>query len=99
MCYAAGLGLCAAAMVAFCAPDGRGLNTNGVYRLSRHPMYVGYFVCFVGMALLVRSPVLLGVVLIFQVAAHWMVLAEERWCLETFGDGYARYMRGVRRYL
>lgn len=99
VCYAAGLGLCAAAMVAFCAPDGRGLNTNGVYRLSRHPMYVGYFVCFVGMALLVRSPVLLSVVLIFQVAAHWMVLAEERWCLETFGNGYARYMRDVRRYL
>lgn len=94
-----GLGLCAAAMVAFCAPDGRGLNTNGVYRLSRHPMYVGYFVCFVGMALLVRSPVLLSVVLIFQVAAHWMVLAEERWCLETFGDDYARYIRSVRRYL
>ena len=62
-------------------------------------MYVGYFVCFVGMALLGRSPVLLGVVLIFQVAAHWMVLAEERWCLETFGDGYASYMRSVRRYL
>ena len=99
VCYAAGLGLCVAAMVAFCAPDGRGLNTNGVYRLSRHPMYVGYFVCFVGMALLVRSPVLLGVVLIFQTAAHWMVLAEERWCLETFGDDYARYMIGVRRFL
>ena len=99
VCYAAGLGLCVAAMVAFCAPDGRGLNTNGVYRLSRHPMYVGYFVCFVGMALLVRSPVLLGVVLIFQTAAHWMVLAEERWCLEKFGDDYARYMKGVRRYL
>ena len=99
LCYAAGLGLCAAAVVAFCAPDGRGLNTNGVYRLSRHPMYAGYFVCFVGMALLGRSPVLLGVVLIFQVAAHWMVLAEERWCLETFGDDYARYMRSVHRYL
>lgn len=99
LCYAAGLGLCAAAVVAFCAPDGRGLNINGVYRLSRHPMYVGYFVCFAGMALLARSAVLLGVVLIFQVAAHWMVLAEERWCLETFGDGYARYIRSVRRYL
>lgn len=99
VCYVAGLGLCAAAVAAFCAPDGRGLNTNGVYRPSRHPMYAGYFVCFVGMALLARSPVLLGVVLIFQVAAHWMVLAEERWCLETFGDDYARYMKGVRRYL
>ena len=99
VCYVGGLGLCTAAMAAFCAPDGRGLNVNGVYRLSRHPMYAGYFVCFMGMALLARSPVLLGVVMIFQIAAHWMVLAEERWCLETFGDDYARYMKGVRRYL
>ena len=31
---------------------------NGVYRFSRNPMYVAYFICFMGMALLVQSLVL-----------------------------------------
>ncbi|WP_442911269.1 methyltransferase [Lachnoclostridium sp. An196] len=31
-------------------PDENGLNTNGIYRFSRNPMYVAYFVCFTGMA-------------------------------------------------
>lgn len=98
-CYLSGLLLCAAAMVSFSAPDETGLNRNGMYRLSRNPMYVAYFVCFVGMALLTRSPVLLGAVFVFQVSAHWIILAEERWCIETFGPAYRRYMERVGRYL
>ena len=62
-------------------------------------MYMAYFICFVGMALLTQSPLLLGIVLIFQFSAHWIVLAEERWCLEKFGDAYTRYKNQVRRYL
>lgn len=62
-------------------------------------MYVAYFICFAGMALLTRSFPLLGLVLIFQISAHWIILAEERWCLERFGDAYAQYRKRVRRYL
>lgn len=62
-------------------------------------MYVAYFICFVGMALLTRSFPLLGLVLIFQISAHWIILAEERWCLEQFGAAYEQYRKRVRRYL
>ena len=99
ICYLAGLCLCAASVSAFSFPDESGLNTNGVYRFSRNPMYVAYFICFAGMALLTRSFPLLGLVLIFQISAHWIILAEERWCLERFGDAYAQYRKRVRRYL
>lgn len=99
VCYLVGLGLCAASILAFSFPDGTGLNTNGVYRFSRNPMYVAYFICFLGMALLTRSFLFLGLVLLFQISAHWIVLAEERWCLEQFGDAYAQYRKRVRRYL
>lgn len=78
---------------------GGGLNTNGLYRISRNPMYLAYFVCFLGMALLTRSPALLGLTLVFQASAHWIILAEERWCLEQFGQAYGQYMARVRRYL
>ena len=41
---------------AFSSPDKSGLNTDGIYRFSRNPMYVSYFVCFLGMALLTSFP-------------------------------------------
>ena len=50
------------------------------------------------MALLTRSVLLLGLVVIFQISAHWIILAEERWCLDQFGEKYARYMSEVNRY-
>ena len=99
MCYLGGLALCAASMAGFAAPSGGGLRTGGVYRFSRNPMYVSYFLCFAGMALLVRSAALAAIVLVFQASAHWIILAEERWCLETFGADYRRYAERVRRYL
>lgn len=99
VCYLSGLALCAASIAAFSAPRTGGLCTGGAYRLSRNPMYVSYFLCFAGMALLTRSAILFGVVLVFQVSGHWITLAEERWCAEIFGADYRRYSERVRRYL
>ena len=76
-----------------------GMNRNGIYKFSRNPMYVAYFICFAGMAVLTRSLVLLAVVMVFQVSAHWIILAEERWCMEKFGTAYGQYMKEVRRYI
>ncbi|MDE7429701.1 MAG: isoprenylcysteine carboxylmethyltransferase family protein [Lachnospiraceae bacterium] len=98
-CYIAGLGLCVITIVNFSAPDENGLNINGIYRYSRNPMYVAYFICFLGMALLTQSLILLIMVVIFQISAHWIILAEERWCIEKFGAIYEEYMKSVRRYI
>ena len=99
LCYVLGLCLCAASVTSFCFPDEKGLNTRGLYRFSRNPMYLSYFICFLSLCLLTRSWVLFGMVMVFQVSAHWIIRAEERWCLETFGDDYRNYMKQVRRYL
>ena len=98
LCYTAGLGLCAAVMFNFSATDDIGLNRNGLYRFSRNPMYIAYFICFAGMALLTRSWLLMGMIVVFQVSAHWIILAEERWCIGKFGAVYMEYMKSVRRY-
>ena len=62
-------------------------------------MYAAYFICFMGMALLTRSWVLAGIAAVFQISSHWIVLAEERWCIKKFGESYRRYMERVRRYI
>ena len=81
LCYILGLCLLTAAMINFSFPDETGFNRRGLYRFSRNPMYVAYFICFAGMAFLTRSGILLGLVTLFQISAHWIILAEERWCI------------------
>lgn len=99
ICYFLGLCLLTVSIVNFSSPDNTGLNINGVYKFSRNPIYVAYFVCFLGAATLTQSLILLGIVGIFQVSAHWIILAEERWCLKNFGATYKQYMQKVRRYI
>jgi protein-S-isoprenylcysteine O-methyltransferase Ste14 len=76
-----------------------GVSMTGLYRVSRNPMYVSYFLYFLGCALLTRSLLLLLLVLVFQVSSHWIILSEERWCVQKFGQEYVRYMERVGRYV
>ncbi len=97
--YTLGLTLLTVSVVNFAFPSDDGVNRTGLYGLSRNPMYVAYFVFFIGCALMTQSLILLAFVLIFQIAAHWIILSEERWCVQQFGEPYRQYMRRVRRYL
>lgn len=99
VCYLTGLLICAISTANFSVPDDAGLNTNGMYKFSRNPMYIAYFICFMGMSLLTQSLVLFIIVLIFQISAHWIILAEERWCIQKFGEDYKQYMKKVNRYI
>ena len=76
----------------------KGLNTGGIYKVSATRMYAGYFVYFCGCAALTRSALLFAALLVFQLAAHWIILSEERWCIGQFGEEYLDYMKRVRRY-
>lgn len=83
----------------FAKPDEKGLNTKGLYALSRHPMYIAYFVLFLGVAMLTQSLTLLIFLAIFQLSDHFIILAEERVCLIKFGAAYQEYQKRVRMYL
>ena len=97
--YLLGVAVLAVSTVQFARPGQDGLNTGGIYRVSRNPMYVGYFIYFLGCVILTRSLPLLLSLLVFQISAHWIIRSEERWCKEKFGDAYLNYMKRVRRYL
>lgn len=83
----------------FAKPKQNGINTNGIYKISRNPMYVGYFIYYLGCVLLTHSIVLLLSLIVFQISAHWIILSEERWCINKFGSEYISYMSKVRRYI
>lgn len=97
--YLLGLIICIFSIVDFASPSKNGLNSSGIYRYSRNPMYISYFVLFIGCSLLTNSLSLFLITLVFQISAHWVILAEERWCIEKFGQSYKDYMKKVRRYI
>ncbi|WP_460648037.1 methyltransferase family protein [Lacrimispora xylanolytica] len=72
---------------------------TGFYQISRNPMYVGYFIFFLGCCVLTRSWLLVASLMVFQVSGHWIIRSEERWCIEKFGQEYTSYMDKVRRYI
>ena len=96
-----GLGalLCLVSVSSFAKPAENGINIKGLYRVSRNPMYVAYFIYFLGCVLLTQSLLLLVVLIVFQISAHWIILSEERWCIKKFGEEYINYMNKVRRYI
>ena len=97
--YLLGVAVLAVSTVQFARPGQDGLNTGGIYRVSRNPMYVGYFIYFLGCVIFTRSLPLLLSLLVFQISAHWIIRSEERWCKKKFGAAYLDYMKRVRRYL
>lgn len=97
--YGLGILLCLASVSNFARPAENGINLKGLYRISRNPMYVAYFIYFLGCVLLTQSLLLLAILMVFQISAHWIILSEERWCLHRFGAEYESYMQRVRRYI
>ncbi len=97
--YGFGILLCIVSTSNFAKPAKNGINFKGLYRVSRNPIYVSYLIYFLGCVLLTQSSILLVLVIIFQVSAHWIILSEERWCVKEFGEEYLSYMEKVRRYV
>lgn len=76
-----------------------GLSRKGMYKFSRNPMYLSYFIYFLGIVILTKSIFLFAIVLLFQVSSHFIILSEERWCIEKYGEEYIEYMESTKRYI
>lgn len=76
------------------------LVTEGPFRLSRNPMYLGFVLALLGLALGLGSVSALALVVVFWLIVNsWYIPFEERVMRETFGDSYTRYARRTRRWL
>lgn len=80
------------------APTDR-VITKGVYRLSRHPMYIATFLICLGSGIATISWVFLLLSIVMALCFYQEALIEERFCLEKYGDVYQKYMNRVPRCL
>lgn len=75
------------------------LLTSGVYGLSRNPMYFGFLLVLLGVAVFLGSATPFIAVPAFAVFLHVRFIREEERVLEeTFGARWIEYRRRVRRW-
>jgi protein-S-isoprenylcysteine O-methyltransferase Ste14 len=74
------------------------LVTGGVYRWTRHPIYVAFDLWFVGTFLLIGRLSFLVLALVWVPLLHAIMDREERFLTGLYGDAYRNYSRRVGRY-
>ncbi|WP_372776706.1 isoprenylcysteine carboxylmethyltransferase family protein [Mangrovibacterium sp.] len=75
------------------------LQTSGVYRISRNPMYTSFFFFFPACFLLIPS-LYLAAFIVFDLAMHhYIIKKEEAYIESTFGQIYLDYKKKTARYL
>lgn len=74
-------------------------KTNGIYRMSRNPMYVGFnLITITSMVYSLNwMVIILGVYSI--ITYHLIIRGEEEFMMKRFGNDYKVYQSKVRRYL
>jgi protein-S-isoprenylcysteine O-methyltransferase Ste14 len=76
------------------------LVTTGIYRWTRNPVYLGFFLLYGGIGVAALSPWILILLLPLVVTIRYGVVAREEAYLERrFGDFYRDYKARVRRWL
>lgn len=75
------------------------LATTGIFVFMRNPMYVGFLVAGLGLAILCASDWAVLLLIPAALMLHYgVVLREERYLERKFGDDYRAYVARVRRY-
>ena len=76
------------------------LVTNGPFRVSSHPMYVGFVGLLLGVAMLLGSLIaFIAPVAMFITLTIIFIPFEEDMCQEVFGEAYSDYKTCIRKWL
>jgi len=80
-------------------PVDTGPLTTGLYRYSRHPMYVTQALMFIGVSIACASWLFLLFTVVYTILPIMSVGYEEQSCLNKYGDAYREYMDRTPRWL
>ena len=76
------------------------LVMSGPYRFTRNPIYLGYVIILLGIAVLLGSVIAFISPLLFFVITNFIIIPfEERWLEKIFKKGYEKYKGRVRRWI
>ena len=75
------------------------LVTNGIFAVSRNPIYVGSILCFIGIFLINGTWFFLIFTLLAIVGIHFEILREEDFLMQQHGAEFSKYRERTARYL
>lgn len=76
------------------------LVTNGIYKISRNPAFLGFDLVYAGILMMFFNWILLAVSLFAIIMFHLQIVnVEEDFLLISFGQEYVEYRKTVHRYL
>lgn len=75
--------------------------TGGFYKFSRNPMYLGFVIALLGVALLYQASLLsLFLLIVFSIILDkWYISFEEKMMHQEFGKEYEAYKNLTRRWI
>lgn len=76
----------------------RSLITEGIYRFSRNPAFLGFDLFYWGFTLYFPTPFTIIAALILPFLFHLQILEEEKSLELIFGESYIKYRSKTRRY-
>lgn len=79
--------------------DSTSLVTDGIYKFSRNPAFLGFDFMYIGMLLLYMNIATIVFTVFAVTMLHMQILQEERYLQDIFGDEYLEYKKHVFRYL
>lgn len=74
------------------------LVTDGIYKISRNPAFLGFYLVYIGVMLAFINLPLIIMTLITILAFHMQIKEEEIFLEERFGKQYVEYKQRVGRY-
>ena len=76
------------------------LQTDGIYKISRNPMYLGLLFMYSGIGMLKGdwwTFILIPIIII--IVQSYVIRGEENYLQRAFGEEYAHYKKKVRRWI
>jgi protein-S-isoprenylcysteine O-methyltransferase Ste14 len=97
--YLAGLFLIIITMINFATTPMNKPVTKGVYRYSRNPMFIGWFLLYFGIAIACIAWVYLLIIILFIVIINYMSPFEEAITLKHYGKAYKEYRERTPKWI
>ena len=73
--------------------------TSGIYRISRHPLYLGGFLINLSIAIAGASWIILLCAILWIVFFHIATPSEESYLIDQYGDKYRDYLNRTPKWL
>lgn len=97
--FLVGLALLVLASIAVAGTPADEPFTSGIYRFSRHPMYLSMILVYLGVSAAAASWVFLLITVATFFLQRYQLLKEEAYCGERFGQAYREYRAVTARWL